>query len=112
SVQSGFHCPFESASPLRGYSAEQTLGIYDHRSSPGIGLNPQLERLVRLFQIAGHVSVIHEVDVKSLSIADAIAQQPRFRNVLGGYRRVADAMVEPQMRISHGKVGIDLDRAA
>src|SRR5215813_693796 len=35
SVQRGFHCPFESARPLRGYSAEQILGICEHRSSPG-----------------------------------------------------------------------------
>ena len=48
-----------------------------------IGLKPQFESLVRLFQISRHLPVVGKVDKEFFSIADAITQLPGVGRALG-----------------------------
>src|SRR5215831_10485089 len=75
-----------------------------------IGLKPQLEGLVRLLEVSGHLTVVVKVDEKPLAFADAIPQLPSFCGALSGqHGRSNIAVCEPQIRVRHRELGIDFD---
>ena len=101
---------FKSARPVCGKAAQQGQGI--GLLSARIRLKPQLEGLVRLFQIARDLPIVGEVDEEPFPIADAIPQLPGLRRALGGQHRLSSSAVrQSQSRVRHGEFGIDLDRA-
>src|SRR5260221_3764426 len=78
-----------------------------------IGLKPQLEGLVRLFQISRHLPVVEKVDKKLLPVADSIPQLPGFCGALSRQHGLSNnAVVEPQIRVRHREFGIYFDSTA
>src|SRR5271170_1107374 len=80
SFLSHLHRSFITARPMRGNAPQETggVGILPSR----ISLIPQLESLVRFFQIPRHLPVVSKVDEKSLAITDSIPHLPGFCGAL------------------------------
>jgi hypothetical protein len=73
---------------------------------------PQLEGLVRFFQISHYLPVVQEVDEKPLRVACSIPQLPGLCGVLSRQHGLSNfAVVEPQIRPGHCELGIDFDSA-
>jgi hypothetical protein len=77
-----------------------------------VRLQPQLEGLVRLFQVARYLPIVSKVDEEPFAIAHAIPQLPRSRGVLRRQHRLsATAVGKPQTGVGDGELGIDFDSA-
>ena len=87
---------------MSGNAAEQGLGIWLVHA--GKRLEPQLERLVGLFQVSRDLTIVREVDVELFAVAHPVAQPPRLRGVLGRQHRLARAAPRRSWNFSIRKV--------